>query len=68
MVAFGLVNDENHEWPPFAASIIIELWRNPDFKSQKNDDTSKYTIKFYYCTEVRKRDYFVLKNSLLLIK
>jgi hypothetical protein len=26
-VAFGLVTEDNHSWPPFAADVLIELWR-----------------------------------------
>lgn len=40
-----MINDNNHSWPPFAANILIELWKN----GQNDDD---YSVKIYYCEKV----------------
>ncbi len=40
-----MINDNNHSWPPFAANILIELWKN----GQNDDD---YSVKIYYCERV----------------
>ena len=42
---FDMINDNNHSWPPFAADILIELWKN----GQNEDD---YAVKIYYCQKV----------------
>lgn len=48
LAAFDLI-DENHTWPPFAADITIELWKN--MESQENS-TKDYFMKIYYCGKV----------------
>lgn len=45
LAAFDLIDDNNHSWPPFAANIIIELWKN-GANANKNED---YFVKIYYC-------------------
>ncbi len=45
LAAFDMINDNNHSWPPFAADILIELWKN----GQNEDD---YAVKIYYCQKV----------------
>lgn len=41
MCALDLINDSNQSWPPFAAHIEIELW--------KNEKKKDYLIRVYYC-------------------
>ena len=44
MNAFELIDHDNEKWPPFAANIAIELW--------KQEDKNSYFIKFFYCDQV----------------
>ena len=48
MNSFVLINEDNEFWPPFAADIIFELWKELDEKSNK--DT--YFVRLFYCGEV----------------
>ncbi len=43
LLALDLI-DENHSWPPFAAHLVFELW--------KDTDKSDYFIKVFYCGKV----------------
>ena len=43
LVAFDLIDEKNHSWPPFAANLIIELWKNADLD---------YSVKLIYCGQV----------------
>ncbi len=47
--AFELIDCDNEVWPPFAADITIELWKQ--FDPEKNTHNS-YFIKFFYCDKV----------------
>jgi hypothetical protein len=38
--------DDNHIWPPFAANIIFELW--------KDDESSEYFVKTFYIGKLLK--------------
>ena len=42
--AFEMIDEESQQWPPFAADMIIELWRE-----ESNDD---YFVKLVYCGQV----------------
>lgn len=44
--AFEMIDEENQQWPPFAADIIIELW--------KEEAKPEYFVKFFYCGEEMK--------------
>ena len=41
--AFELIDDNNDYWPPFAADIIIELWK---------DSNNEYFVQIFYCNKV----------------
>jgi hypothetical protein len=42
LVALNLTESKNNGWPPFAADIIIELWKNDD----------GYFLRVFYCDDV----------------
>lgn len=42
--------DENHRWPPFAANIVIELWKDKDCDTK---DLDNYFIRLYYCDQLK---------------
>jgi hypothetical protein len=51
LVAFDLINDKNHEWPPFGADLIIEIWKNNNQNDKKSD--SNYYVQVLYLGEVK---------------
>jgi len=65
LVAFDAINDSNHSWPPFAADLIIELWKSNE-KSHDNKD-SNYFIKLIYCGEVTNPVHFIGQQFSILI-
>lgn len=48
--------DDSHSWPPFAANIIIELWKDTESKE------SNHFVRFYYCGKVS----YLSKNQKML--
>lgn len=42
LCAFDYMNDSNESWPPFAAHIEIELWKNLR-------ENNEYFVRVYYC-------------------
>jgi hypothetical protein len=49
LLGLNLIDEKTHTWPPFAAHIRIEVWRECD---NYIDKKPKYFIKFFYCDEV----------------
>jgi len=46
LAAFDTITDANYEWPPFGATIVLELWKNKEEKKRKDDE---FTVKAFYC-------------------
>lgn len=42
--AFEMIDEDSQQWPPFAADVIIELW--------KEESQPEYFVKFFYCGKV----------------
>lgn len=45
--SFELIDSENEQWPPFAADIAVELWKELDETNNKYE----YFVKLYYCSK-----------------
>ena len=43
LMSLGLIDEKTHVWPPFAADITVELWK---------EESNHYFIRFYYCGKV----------------
>lgn len=48
--AFKLIDSENEQWPPFAADLAIELWKELDETTNKY----QYYVKLFYCSKAVK--------------
>ncbi len=48
LMSLDLIDENTHVWPPFAANITVELWK---------DESNNYFIRFYYCGKVNENSF-----------
>ena len=44
LIALDVIDEEHPGWPPFAADIVLELW--------KSKNKGEYFVQVFYCGEV----------------
>jgi hypothetical protein len=49
LIGLDLVDIDEHSWPPYAADITIEIWKNSDAQCTNQNN---YFIRVYYCDKV----------------
>lgn len=48
MNSFEIIDEDTEVWPPFAADVVIELWKAVDAETNSNE----YFVRVLYCDEV----------------
>lgn len=45
MHSFEIIDEDTEVWPPFAADVVIELWKDVDAETNNNE----YFVRVFYC-------------------
>ena len=51
LVALNVDQKQLYTWPPFAADIVIELWKKTK-ESSSSETVDDYFIQAHYCNQV----------------
>ena len=53
LTSLNLVYENNYRWPPFAAALKYELWKNGKKMSDKSKDAlDNYYVRIFYLGQV----------------